>query len=31
MQTIGSHSFENEITHEVFTYKSYMYIYLNLC
>ena len=28
---ISSNSFKNEITNKLFTYKSYMYIHLNVC
>ena len=30
-KVICSNSFKNEITYKLFTYKSYMYIYLNVC
>ena len=28
---VSYNSFKNEITYKLFTYKSYMYIYLNVC
>ena len=28
---ISSNSFKNEITRKLLTYKSYMYMYLNVC
>ena len=28
---IRSNSFKNEITYKLFTYKSYMYMHLNVC
>ena len=28
---ISSNAFKNEITNKLFTYKSYMYIHLNVC
>ena len=31
VQKISSNSFKNEIIYKLFTYKSYMYIHLNVC